>query len=510
MKQKTFAVVGLVLVINILSRACALVAGVMVTSFYGTNIETSSYSFALNLTNIITTIIGTALTTAVIPMYTELNETKGEKHADKFVSNIVGITILLGALICSICMILAPFAAALSGNGETAFLTFAVRTMMPAIIFISLYYIFSGVLQSNGKFYLAAMVSIPSSLVNILYILLLSPYFGVAGLVCSTVVGFFLQAFILYLPIVKSGKKIVPKINFKDEQIKTVLKITAPVLIGVCAYQINLLTNSSIAYSYNGEKYIVLSNMQNLGIQIVMTIILAVASVMYPKLTKLIVIGDNDNFNKKFTQTLNFITILMIPITVGFVLLSYNLIDLVYGYGKFTAQDVSMGSVIFSFYSLGILGNGFKEIVDRAYYAHKITKPSAYNGVFIMVINIILSLLLVKPYGFFGIAIAYSIASLCGGFAILFVFANKYKDFKLKPIFNTLIKCIIAAILMGGVVYFINMQPVGHGKFALIIKTGLAILSGALSYGIFLVMLKCNEIMEFVGYLKKHKGENKL
>ena len=177
MKEKTFTVVGLVLIINILSRACALVAGVMVTSFYGTTLETSAYSFALNVTNIITTVIGTALTTSVIPTYTELKEHDGDKNADKFVGSIVGITVLLGAVLAAAGMAIAPVMAGMA-EGGTDFAAFAIRGMMPAIIFISLYYIFSGVLQSNGKFYLAAMVSIPSSLVNILYIILHINFLG--------------------------------------------------------------------------------------------------------------------------------------------------------------------------------------------------------------------------------------------------------------------------------------------------------------------------------------------
>ena len=503
MKEKTFTVVGLVLIINILSRACALIAGVMVTSFYGTTLETSAYSFALNVTNIITTVIGTALTTSVIPTYTELKEHDGDKNADKFVGNIVGITVLLGAVLAAAGMAIAPIMAGMA-EGGTDFAAFAIRGMMPAIIFISLYYIFSGVLQSNGKFYLAAMVSIPSSLVNILYIILLSPYFGVAGLVYSTVIGFFLQAFILYIPLIKSGRKIIPAVNFRDKQIKTVLKLSAPVLIGVCAHQINLLTNSSIAYSYNGEKYIVLSNIQNLGIQIVMTIILAVASVMYPKLTHLAVQKDNDGFNKMFTRALNLISILMIPISVGFVLLSENLIDLVYGYGKFSAADVKSGAVIFSLYALGVLGNGFKEIVDRAYYARKITKPSAYNGVLIMAVNIVLSAVLVKFYGFNGIAVAYSIASLCGGFTIFAVFARRFRDFKTKPVFINILKCILSALLMGCVVWGINTFEVS-GKLTLLIKTGMAIVGGMISYAVFLLVFKCEDLMDVIKSLTKRE-----
>ena len=75
MREKTAGIAVAVMVINVLSRALALVANSLITASFGANSLTSAYSFAITLAGIITTIIGTTLTTSVIPIYTELKET---------------------------------------------------------------------------------------------------------------------------------------------------------------------------------------------------------------------------------------------------------------------------------------------------------------------------------------------------------------------------------------------------------------------------------------------------
>ena len=60
-------------------------------------------------------------------------------------------------------------------------------------------------------------------------------------------------------------------------------------------------------------------------------------------------------------------------------------------------------------YSIGILGVGLKEILDRAFYAAKNTALPAVNGFIIMAVNVTLSLILTKFIGPYGIPLALSL-----------------------------------------------------------------------------------------------------
>ncbi len=484
----------IVLIINILSRGLALIANSFITSKIGVNDLTGAYSYALTLSNILTTVIGTTLTTSVLPIYTDLRENHTLDRANSFINNTLSLTVISSAVIIFLVNLLAPFIASLAGNTSSPYGAFAIRIMIISVLFIALYYIFSSLLQANNKFYLAAMVSLPSSITSILYLVLLSDKWGIYGLTFATLFGFFLQAAFL-VPSLKATKfSFRLSFNYNNEDMFKIFKVVAPVIVGVCAYQINMLTNGSIAFSHDPERYIVLNNAQNLGIQIIMTLVLAIASVIYPKLSSHAAKGNDEDFKTNLTTTLNSMILLLIPLSFAFYMFSYEIIDLIYGYGKFTEEYLILGSDVFKMYSFAFLGIGFKEICDRAFYSLNNTKTSAYNGVVIMAVNIILSFILVKPLGLPGIAVAYSIASLVGGINILVLFRLKNNKITVKALFITLIKSVISCIIMAVAVYFIKGIDFGDGKINLILKLLLSGAAGVIVYALSLTVLKTKEI----------------
>lgn len=488
----------IVLIINVLSRGLALIANSLITSKIGVNDLSSAYSYALSLSNIITTIIGTTLTTSVIPIYTDLRENHTLKRANYFINNTIAFTAVISFFLIISGQLLAPQILTISESGDLSFGIFAIRILIISVIFISMYYIFSSLLQANGKFYLAAAVSLPSSIVSILYLVTISQKFGAYGLTFSTLLGFFLQAAFLVPALKKTEFKFKLSFDFKNEDMLKIFKVVAPVIVGVCAYQINMLTNNSIAFSYDSQRYIVLNNAQNLGIQIVMTIVLAIASVVYPKLSSDAAKNDDSSFKNNLVSTLSGMILLLVPLSFAFYIFSYEIMDLIYGYGKFTEEFLLLGSDVFKMYSFAFLGIGFKEITDRAFYAVKNTKTSAYNGVVIMVSNIILSIILVKYMGLSGIAIAYSIASLIGGINILVLFKVKTKKLPIKPLIIAFIKSLFACIIMAIAVNFIKNIGFGEGKINLILKLMASGVCGVIVYALALIVLKTKEITIFL------------
>ena len=504
MREKTANIAAAVMVINVLSRALALVANSLITASFGANALTSAYSFAITLAGIITTIIGTTLTTSVIPIYTELKETGDKKRTDAFLNNTISLTVIVSLSLIFVGILAAPLIAKIAGKGDYNFSVYATRVLLFSILFMSLYYIFSGILQANNRFFLAAAVSIPSSLCSMLYIFLLSQKYQVAGLVVATLVGYFAQAAILAPALSSVDYRFGLSFRYKNEDMFKIFRVVAPVIIGICAYQINILTNSSIAFRYDTENYIVLNNAQNLGIQIVMTMTLAIASVIYPKLSTLTAKKDESGFIELMTATLNGIILLLIPLTFGFFLLGRDFIDLIYGYGKFTEENVRLGGSVFSLYALGILGIGFKEITDRAFYARKNTRISALNGVVIMAVNILLSVIFVRIWGLGGIAAAYSAAALVGGANIIFLFKKKYGDLTLAPIAVTVIKAVCSAAVMIPVVILIGKALPAASKLMLLVRLAVSAAAGTVAYGIMLIILKTKEIINII-----NKGDRK-
>lgn len=501
------AVTIIVLVINVLSRAMALVSNSLVTAAFGATALTSAYSFALTFAGIITTVIGTTLTTSVIPIYTELRASGDKQRTDEFLNNTISLTVIVSFALIGIGYFLAPVIAGVAAKGDYAFSVYSIRVLLVSVLFMCMYYIFSGLLQANNKFYLAAAVSIPSSIITMGYIMLLSQKFGLKGLVIATLLGFFSQAAILVPALRKTDFRFFFSFRYNNPDMKRIFSVVAPVIVGICAYQVNILTNSTIAFRYDAENYIVLNNAQNLGIQIVLTMVLAISSVIYPKLSDMEAKKNTEEFGECLTFSLCGVILLLVPLTVGFYMLGTPFIDIIYGYGKFTGENVSLGGSIFSLYALGILGIGFKEITDRAFYAKKVTSVSAFNGVVIMVINIALSIILVRYFGLKGIAAAYSVAALAGGINIICRFKKRFNDIKIKKLFEAFLKSIIASAAMIPVLYFLKDISFGTSKISSVFTLGVSAFAGVVVYGIVLILLKTEEINKFIN-LRREKNDN--
>jgi putative peptidoglycan lipid II flippase len=374
--------------------------------------------------------------------------------------------------------------------------------MMPVMIFYGLNYIFQGMLQSEGVFGWPAFVSVPSSLTVILYVIFLSDRFGVMGLLIATFIGLSLQALILIPPLLKKGYRFTPSFNLKDPDIIKAGKMTLPVLLGASSYQLNMFYNVTMIANYEGMVTL-LTFVQNLILNMVLAFVYSITAVLYPKLTEYASTGRMDEYRKTLNTVLNTVLLLLIPITFGLICVRTPMLELITKWGKIDSSDIEKGARLIALYSVGIVGIGLKEILDRAFYALKKTLVSAINGFIIMVINISFSLVLMKYLGAYGIPLAYSIASLSGSVILLVVLGKKVGGF-LDSTVSVVIKSLLSAILMSAVVVGLSEMLSGwldESVLDRIIKLFVPTFAGALVYGVMLYIFKVEQIRSIVSGL---------
>ena len=201
--------ISFVMIIMIASRLLALVSSSVYMSYFGAdNVELNIYSYAITIPNTIFTCLGTALSTVVIPIYASHIAQNNRLGAKKFADNIITLSVLLTAVLVVAGIALSPVIPYLTDYTSETEYPFAVKSlmiMMPVMFFYGLNFIFQGMLQSEGKFGWPAFVSVPSSLVVILYVFTLADRFGVTGLLVATFIGLAMQALILVPPLYKTG-----------------------------------------------------------------------------------------------------------------------------------------------------------------------------------------------------------------------------------------------------------------------------------------------------------------
>lgn len=454
---KTAKAIGVVTILTVISRLFSLWNTQAYLTYFGTGPYMEIYSFALSLPLIVFNGIGTALTVIVIPIFSGYIAKNDEQRAFQFIHKIITISTVTTLALTTIGIAISPLIIYLTRfkTIDFKFGVIALSIMFPVMIFYGLNYIFQGILQSYGKFNMPAIVSIPYSITVILYVYLLGSKFGVKGLLIATFIGLSMQALILIPSVMKQGYRYKFSFDYKDADIKKALKLVIPVLIGTSAYQINMMFGYFLSTQYP-TGIVILTTVFNLTMTTIFSYVYSITSVYFPKLSMLAAKDDINGFRTSVSDIIKLLIFSLLPIAVGFSLTGTQIIDIIYGYRKFTPDDVRSAGIIMGLYSLGIIGIGLKEVIDRAFYSLKDTRTPMLNGVIIAAVNIVFSVILVNFMGFSGIALGYSISVLTGGSILLYLICKKLNGLDFGGIITSFIKVGISCAIMALVVISIN------------------------------------------------------
>ncbi|UPA31296.1 murein biosynthesis integral membrane protein MurJ [Terrisporobacter glycolicus] len=499
MSKVAKSAIGL-MVVTMLGKMLGFAREMVLASVYGASIYSDAYITASNIPIVIYSSIGAALGTTFIPMYFDIKNNEGDKESLKFTNNIFNI-------ISSICILLTIvsiffseqivkiFAVGFEGEILQIAINFTEIQLL-GIVFIALMYMMTSYLQTKGNFVIPGFVSIPKNIITIGSIILSIKY-GAYVMVWGTLIGTISQLLLLIPFAVRSGYKFQPYINFKEPYIKKMMLLIGPVFIGVAVNQINAMVDRTLASTLI-EGSISALNYANRLNQFVMGLFIAsVAAVVYPLLSKLASENNKDKLIQTISTSINSIVIIVVPISVGAIILSKPIVRVLFERGEFDVRATSMTAIALAMYSIGMTSAGLRDVMGKIFYALKDTKTPMVNGAISMVINIILNLFLVKKMGIAGLSLATSLSSII---CILLLFRSLNKSigyFGQDKIKKTFLKSIISAIIMGIVVLFTYknlMKFLYTNLLSEVIALFISILIGVSIYAIIIIILKVDEV----------------
>lgn len=499
MNKMAKATVGL-MIVTMISKILGFGRELALTYVYGATAYADAYITALSIPTILFASVGAALGTTFIPLFYELDKIEGRDKSLKFTNNIFNILIILCMGVSILGFIFAEplvklFAINFSGEKLELAVGFT-KIMIFSIVFIGLSQIMTAWLQINGKFVIPGMVGFPY---NILIIsgILLSCKSNIYIIAVGALIGVASQ-FLFQLPFaIKNGYKYKPYINIKDEYIKKILLLVIPVFIGVGVNQINSIIDKSLASTLGDGAITILNSANRLNGFVLGLFISTLAAVIYPTLSNLSGKENKAAFAQSVTQCVNIVIILIIPISIGGIVLSEPIVRIVFERGAFDSTATSMTATALACYSIGMIGFALRDILSKVFYSLQDTKIPMINGSLAMGINIVLNIIFIKFLGHIGLALATSLSALI---CIVLLFSNLKKKigyFGQDKILKTTIKSLISAFTMGVIVeesYKLLDNILGMG----FVQDGIALLGaivlGVLVYIGLVIILKVEEV----------------
>jgi putative peptidoglycan lipid II flippase len=489
-----------IMIATLFSKILGFIREIVLANYYGTGLYADVFLLTLNIPGLIITIVGSAIATSYVPLYFDIKEKLGEKETDKFTNNMLNLSLVISLIIAIFGFIFAKevvkiFAGGFEGEKFILAVNFT-KIMIFGVIFLSATKLFTVYLQVNDNFTIPALIGIPYNLIIIVAIIISTKTYpnvlAIGALIAMA------SQLLFQLPFaIKKNYKYSNYINIKDENLKKVMILVLPMLVGVAVGQINTAVDKALASTLGNGPLSALNYASRLNDFVMAMFITSIVTVIYPKLSKLTNKEDQKGFTDTIVTSCNFITLVVLPISIGAIILSKPIVRILFERGQFDSNSTQMTSVALSLYAVGLLAMGIRDVLIRTLYSLSDTKTPMINSSIALIFNIILNLLLIKVLGYAGLAISTSLASI---FAIFLLFASlkrKIGDFGGKKIIITFIKSLLASIPMSliALITYNNIYNIlGVGVFNEIISLISAVFLGACIYIVSVILLKVEEI----------------
>lgn len=411
---------GLVGAMTLLSRVFGLVRDVVVANLFGASAAADAFFVAFKIPNFFRRLFAEgAFSQAFIPVLSEYRSTRDDKAVRQLANSVAGVLGSVLLLLTLLAMLGAPWLTALFAPGfvedeaKYALATDMLRITFPYLLLISLTAFAGSILNTYGFFAIPAFTPVLLNLVLIAVALWICPLFDepIMGLAWGVLLAGAMQLFFQFPFLLRMGLLPRPRLDYRHEGVKRILTLMTPALFGVSVSQINLLLDTvlasflqtgSISWLYYADRLVELP----LGI-----FGIAIATVILPVLSRKHASQSGQAFSDTIDWALRFVLLIGVPATLALFVLAEPMIIALFYHGALTEFDVTMTTYSLRAYTCGLLAFMLIKVLAPGYFSRQDTRTPVRIGIYAMIANMVLNLILIWPMQHTGLALATAISS---------------------------------------------------------------------------------------------------
>ncbi len=466
----------IVILLMLFSKILGLGRDTFIGSTFGMGDLTDVYFVSIALTSSLFLGLGSGVATTLVPIVVKYRD-KEESPLFKILVSLFILIVFVTLIYYAISPVVVRMYASEFNSSKIELTLSLMKIMLPSIIFVVLTYFFVAVLQGNDIFILPASISIPYNILFFLYLIFYKSGSTVYGLAIVTTIGWVLQMFVVFF----RGIGFVHLKNMKYDLKKFYLPLV-PIVIVALTHQLNLLidNNQATIFGEGGVTSIYYGNI--LFKALVTAMVYGITAVMFPKFAEKLLEAKREGLNKSVVQVLRGMSILLIPMSVGLILLGKDFIDFIFQHGKFASSDKTMTIIAFVVYVSFMLAFGFIEVLNKAYYTLENRRIPIFITIVITSLNLLFSFAVFK---FVAIPLSTALAYFIGAIVSSAIFLRG-DLVGIKRLLITIIKaCFSSALMALAIHYFLEWSGYVEIK-AIIFSTFI----GVLVYGVSIILLR--------------------
>jgi putative peptidoglycan lipid II flippase len=518
---------------NVSSRVLGLLRETVIADLFGATGLVSAFRLASIVpTMLFDLLIGGMVSSALVPVFSEYAE-RDRAELWRVAGLMLSLAVVVLSAVVLLIELLAPQVAwLLAGGGAVgplsggfdaellAVTTRLLRITTPAVIFLSLAGITTGLLYALKRFTYPAFTAAVFNAGMVAVTLVLTGLFswGIESVALGLLVGAVLQV-ALQLPGLRDAR-LTFSLDLLHPGLRRIVRLYLPIILGLVVSQVAIVIDRNLA-ARTGAQSIAWMQYATTLIQFPLGLVAAAISLaILPTLSRYASPGyrgspGESGFLETLALGLKLVLLLIIPATVGLFLLARPIVALLFEHGDFTTFDTAQTALALRIYLIGLTFAAIDQPLIFAFYARQDTITPAVVGVLGVFIYLAAALLplLFRPLQMTDLVLANSAQLTSHALIMLWLLNRRMGGLRGQGVLAVTVKALAASAPMGLVVYgalaALEGLPGGAGtlhELALVAGAGGA---GLVAYGLGVTLLRVEEAHLLAGFIRQKLGRIK-
>ena len=492
------------------SRVLGLVRDQALAFSFGAGNAMDAFYVAFRIPNLMRDLFAEgAMSAAFVPTFTRRLTTESRAAAWHLGSQLINaLVVVTGALVIAGVLFAGPLTRAFAGDfaavpGKLELTVRMTRVMLPFLTLVAIAAACMGMLNSLHRFFTPALSPAMFNVALILSAVLLVPVMPALGMepIMAIAIGVLLggvgQIAAQYLALRHEGFRYRALLDPSDRGLREVLGLMGPGTIAGAALQVNLLVTTILATGQGTGAVSWLTFSFRLMYLPIGIVGVAIATAALPVLSRHAARNELADVRSTISEGLRLMLTLMVPATVGLIVLAEPIVRLIFERGSFTPGDTRATALALACYAPGIIGYSAVRLAVPSFYALGTSLTPAVVSVTAVGINVVLNLVLVRVIGYQGLALGNAIAALANAGLLLVFLRRRLGGIEGGRLAGTFARITVAAAVMGGVVHltagWLGRRWPDPGLTAQLVMVGLEIGVGLAVVGVTARLLGLDE-----------------
>jgi putative peptidoglycan lipid II flippase len=447
--------------IAVCTKVFGFVEKLVIAHFFGTHDTADVYFASMGIVLSIVWLVRELMYPSLLPVFADSLSKSALESGNLFRKAFLSTMVFL-AIVAVILVIFSEFVIGVLVPGfsesKREISSKLLRMLAPGVFFLGLTMVTYTTLNARKRFLKAACPEAALKLFIVVGLVVLLSVLGIYALAVVMVLGS-LGCLLVQLYFIPERRFLFKQDgNMGDgDHFRKVLLLMGPLVVGVVFSHISGLVDNLLASTLPSGHLSFLGYSKKLIDAILLIGPVALVTVVYSQLSHLASAKDYKKFTSLVIKAFRLLVYLSVPVACLLIGLKQPLIRFLFQRGQFDADSTLGTSQAFMVYAFGLVTFSLETLLVHSFFALSDTKTPVKFGVLCVFLDIGLAILLLKPFGYLGIAGAF-VVSKTVKITILATILNRRLEglfdlrilgFSAKLSFTTVTVWVVMRLLLG-------------------------------------------------------------